>query len=48
MHFLVEDLLRKELAPEEWSQAFESPPKPKMISLVEMIEQAKKRTGKGS
>lgn len=48
VHFLVEDLLRKELAPEEWRQALETPPKPKMVSLVEMIEQAKKRTEKGS
>jgi hypothetical protein len=48
VHFLVEDLLRKELTPEEWSQAFETPPKPKMVSLVEMIEAAKKRTQKGS
>jgi hypothetical protein len=48
VHFLVEDLLRKELAPEEWRQAFETPPKPKMVSLVEMIERAKKRTEKGS
>ena len=48
VHFMVEDLLRKELTPEEWRQAFETPPKPKMISLVEMIEQAKKRTGIGS
>ena len=41
--FPVEELLRKELSPEEWKQAFESPPKPKVQSLLEMIEEAKKR-----
>ncbi len=48
LYFRVEDLLRKELTPEEWVQAFETPPKPKMISLVEMIEQAKKRVESGT
>ena len=47
-HFLVEEFLRKELTPDEWENVFEKSPKPKMISLVEMIETAKKRTGKGS
>ena len=47
-HFLVEEFLRKELTPDEWENAFETPAKPKMISLVEMIELAKKRTQKGS
>ena len=42
-HFPVEDHLREDLAPEEWDKVFGRPPKPKMISLVEMIEQAKKR-----
>ncbi len=41
--FPVEDLLRKELSPEEWKQAFESPPKPKVHSLLELIEKAKHR-----
>jgi hypothetical protein len=39
----VEELLRKELSPEEWKQAFENPPKPKVQSLLEMIEEAKHR-----
>ena len=42
-HFLVEDHLRLELSPEEWEEAFHKPPKTKVLSLVELIEQAKKR-----
>ena len=42
-HFLVETYLRKELEPEEWEKVFNRPPKPKMVSLVELIEEAKKR-----
>ena len=41
-HFLVEEFLKKVLTKEEWANIFEKPPKPKMLSLVEMIEQAKK------
>jgi hypothetical protein len=41
-HFGVEALLRNELTPQEWSQAFERPFKPKLNSLLELIEQAKK------
>lgn len=41
-HFLVEDHLRKELDPDEWDRLFEGPPKPKLLSLVELIEQARK------
>ena len=47
-HFLVEDLLREQLTPEQWNSVFESPPKPKMLSLVEMIEEAKKRKERGT
>ena len=43
-HFLVEEYLRAELRPEEWERAFERPPKPKMLSLLELIEEAAKRT----
>jgi hypothetical protein len=43
--FLVEDLLRKELKPEEWDALFRRPPKPKMLNLVELIEQAKRNAG---
>ena len=42
-HFLVEEYLRKELTPEEWEKVFDKPPKSKMLSLVELIEEAKKR-----
>jgi len=41
-HFLVEDLLRKELKVEEWDRVFVNPPKPKMVTLMDLIEQAKK------
>jgi len=42
-HFLVEAFLRKELTPEAWKKVFQHPPKPKLLSLVELIEEAKKR-----
>jgi hypothetical protein len=42
-HFLVEEHLRQELTSDEWEKIFAKPPKPKMLSLVELIEQAKKR-----
>ncbi len=42
-HFMVEDILRKELKPEEWEKVFNRPVKPKILSLVELIEEAKKR-----
>lgn len=44
--FNVADYLRGVLTPEEWTAAFESPVKPKMQSLIELIEQAQKRVGK--
>jgi hypothetical protein len=40
-HFLVEEYLKSELAPEDWEKVLDR--KPKMLSLVELIEQAKKR-----
>jgi hypothetical protein len=42
-HFPVEECLGSELSAEEWDRVFTRPPKPKMISLLEMIEEAKKR-----
>ncbi|MEE9418030.1 MAG: hypothetical protein V3W43_01050 [Desulfatiglandaceae bacterium] len=42
-HFLVEEHIKQELTPEEWGMVFGSPPRQKMLSLVELIEQAKKR-----
>lgn len=41
-HFLVGAHLREALTPEQWDEAFSSPPKPKMLSLLELIEQAGK------
>ncbi|PKN63967.1 MAG: hypothetical protein CVU57_16825 [Deltaproteobacteria bacterium HGW-Deltaproteobacteria-15] len=41
-HFLVEDLLRRELNAVDWGRAFEKPPKPKVLTLVDLIEQAKR------
>lgn len=41
-HFLVEDFLREILTPEEWEKAFERPGSPKMLTLVELVQQAKK------
>ncbi|MBN1847641.1 MAG: hypothetical protein JW932_03570 [Deltaproteobacteria bacterium] len=45
-HFLVEEYLRRELSAEEWAKAFERPAHPKMQSLLELIEQAKKNKKK--
>jgi len=42
-HFPVEEHLRLELSPEQWDAVFRGPSKPKVLSLVELIEQAKKR-----
>ena len=42
-HFGVEEHLRHELTSEQWERVFYRPPKTKMISLVELIEQAKQR-----
>jgi hypothetical protein len=41
-HFLVETFLREELTPDEWEAVFTRPVKPKVLTLVELIEQAKK------
>lgn len=42
-HFPVEEYLKKDLTAEEWERAFSGPPKPKILSLVELIQQAKNR-----
>jgi hypothetical protein len=44
----VAAFFEKALTPAQWKAAFEKPPKPKMISLLEMIEQAKNRQTKES
>jgi hypothetical protein len=46
--FPVAAFFEKALTPAQWKAAFEKPPKPKMISLLEMIEQAKNRQTKES
>lgn len=40
---MVEEYLREDLAPADWDKVFRTPPKPKALSLVELIEQAKQR-----
>ncbi len=42
-HFMVEEHLRQELTVEEWEKIFNRDPKTKMLSLLELIEQAKER-----
>ncbi|MBW2000064.1 MAG: hypothetical protein JRJ29_19150 [Deltaproteobacteria bacterium] len=42
-HFAVEDYLREQLSQEEWEKTFGRPRTPKVLSLVQMIEEAKKR-----
>ncbi|HEB68961.1 MAG TPA: hypothetical protein ENI88_04995 [Desulfobulbus sp.] len=42
-YFKVEEFLRQELTPEEWAALIENPGKPKMVSLVELIEQARQK-----
>ncbi|MDY6881908.1 MAG: hypothetical protein V2J25_15605 [Desulfatiglans sp.] len=42
-HFQVEDWLRKDMSTEDWEKTFQRDPKPKITSLLELIEQAKKR-----
>ncbi len=41
--FLVEAFLQKELTPDQWGKAFKRPKTTKLLSLVELIQQAKKR-----
>ena len=42
-YFDVEAFFRKELSQEEWKRVFETPQKPKILSLLELIEQAKRK-----
>jgi hypothetical protein len=44
--FPVREYLRRELSPEEFTETFEKPQKPKVLSLVDLIERAQKRTSK--
>ncbi len=41
-HFNVDAYLQTELTDDEWQQCFQRKTKPKMVSLVEIIEKAKK------
>ena len=43
-YFLVVEYLQKELSADQWQQAFEKPPAPKILSLAELIEKAQKLT----
>ena len=45
-HFMVEEHLRQELTVEEWDKIFNRIPKKKMLSLLELIEQAKEQNKK--
>jgi hypothetical protein len=40
---MVEDFLRQELTADEWERIFDQPPRPKVLTLIELIEEAKKR-----
>ena len=45
-YFPVEAYLRERLSQEEWEKVFEQQGRTKVQSLLELIEEAKKRTGK--
>jgi hypothetical protein len=42
-HFPVEEYLRETLTVEEWDRAFQGAGKTKVMSILELIEQARKR-----
>ena len=42
-YFKVESYFREILSEDQWKAVFETPPKPKMLTLLELIEQAKNR-----
>ena len=42
-HFPVEEYFQEEIKQDQWEKIFGKPPKNKMLSLLEMIEQAKKK-----
>jgi hypothetical protein len=46
-YFTVAEYLRAELTPEQWRDAFEVVPKQKLLSIVELIEEAQKRKKSG-
>lgn len=42
-YFPVVEYLRQKLSPDQWRDAFEKPVKPKLASLVEMLDEIQKR-----
>lgn len=46
--FDVEKFFRETLAPEEFEECFLQPPRPKVVTLVELIERATKLCKKGN
>ena len=42
-YFPVAEYLRQELSDADWQDAFEKPVKPKLVSLVDMLEEIKKK-----
>ena len=46
-YFNVELYFRQELSAEQWKEVFETQPKPKAVTLVELIEQVQKRKEDG-
>ncbi len=48
IHFPVASHLKKELTPDQWHRAFVSPGRPKMMTLLDLIEQAKRAKEEGS
>jgi len=48
LHFEVRHYLKKELPPEEWLKAFAAPPKQKLMTLLDRIDQAKAAKQKDS
>lgn len=45
-YFAVEALLRRELTGDEWHEIFEKPVPPKVLTLVELIAQARQGSAK--
>jgi len=43
IHFNVVEYLRDELSAAEWTDSFEKPPTPKILSLAELIDKAQKQ-----
>jgi hypothetical protein len=45
-HFAVEELLKMELSREQWEALLDRPPVPKVLSLLDLISQAKRHAEK--